>query len=290
MKVRVLKDTVIDGSVRWAGEEVEVDRPTSDRFERELLVERAREEDYEDKMEDRYGRAHRNAPLRDIMVFTPVYRLESETVEAVLNLEWPGPITWVFQRDNPNEIVGDLNKSGDARRAGIWNHLHQYQRGRETFLAGKYDAMLVIESDIIPPRDALKKLAAVQADVVYGVYRFRVNDVINIFELYPDKEGKRPRNIGESLSLHPHLLRRAVKLGVYPCSGAGLGCILIKRKVLEAIDFRLEDKNGGHCDTLFSGDAMQAGFRQAAEMSVICGHKHEPPYEGGDGEVLWPRL
>lgn len=306
-----------------AGEVIDLPRPEPgkypgnlvDRLEAADVVVRVNEEDYDDTVENRYGEmANCESRIRDVLVFTPVYRLESETVESVLALEWDHAITWVFQRDNPVRIVGDLNKSGEVRKAGINNHLHQYRRGRETFLQGRYDAMLVVESDMIVPRDALIRLAAVMdgrdsagedqpglrskewslagqvgharppVDVAYGVYRFRKSDVINVFELYPSKDGILPRNIGESLSVHPHLLKRAMKLGVYPCSGAGFGCTLIRRNVLERLEFRINERNSAHCDTYFCTDVLRAGFRQAAEMRVVCGHVDE------DGRILWPDL
>jgi len=203
--------------------------------------------------------------IERVQVFTPVYRLEPETVEAVLALEWDGPLTWVFQRDNPTD-------------EGRLNILHQYQLARQRFLAGDDDALLVIESDIIPPPDALKKLAALGADVAYGVYRFRTTDVINVFERYSGT----PRNEGESLSLHPAKLRRAVKAGRALCTGGGLGCALITRAVLEQIPFRLDAT--AFCDTYFNRDVLRAGLVQMVEMSVICGHKSE------EGEILWPRI
>lgn len=299
MKVRVVRNTVIDGSVRWAGEEVDLSRSAVPSLEADGLVERVREEDYEDGMEVRYGaeRATHASPIQDVMVFTPVLRLEPETRQAIFSLEWEHAITWVFQRDNPVEIQGDMNRSGEARKAGIMNHLHQFERGRETFLKGNYDALLIVESDIIPPRDALVRLAAVlvgrathasplhvPVHVAYGVYTFRSSEVVNVFELYPSKNGVMPRNPGESLSVHPHLLKRAVKLGVYPCSGAGFGCTLIRREVVEAIPFRLESNVSVHCDTFWIRDVMKAGFRSAADFGVVCGHKDET------GEVLWPEL
>lgn len=202
----------------------------------------------------------------DILVFTPIYRLEPETVTAIFAMEWDGPISYLFQRDNPFPDNGRQN------------HLHQYQRGREVFLAGRYDAMLVIESDIIPPVDTIKKLMALNADIAYGVYRFRVSNVVNIFERYHPGA----RNIGESLSIHPHKLYRAVQKGITPCSGAGLGCILIRRHVLEAIEFRRNAPYTVHCDTWFTIDTYRAGYSMMADMSVICGHKNE------FGEILWP--
>jgi hypothetical protein len=208
-------------------------------------------------------------PIRDVLVFTPVYRLEAETVQAVLALEWDGPLSWLFQRDNPY---------GDSRPKG--NQLHQYQRGREAFLRGSYDAMLVIESDIIPPKDALKRLAGLGADCGYGVYQFRRSRIINIFELYPTAE---VHNVGESLSIKPHLIARALRDGKIPCSGGGLGICLIRRRVLEKIEFRLPDgEGGGFCDSLFTDDVLHNGFTSLADMRAVCGHKDT------DGVIYWP--
>lgn len=213
--------------------------------------------------------------IEDVLVFTPIWRLEPETVEAIHQLEWGGVISFLLQRDNPHP------EQRDKMKRSVMNHLHQYKRGREVFLSGKYDAMMVVESDIIPPPDALEKLARLDVDLAYGVYRFRVSNVINIFEMYPGK----PRNVGESLSIRPKRLKAAMRAGVVECSGAGFGCILIKRHVLEQIPFRVEwPKNGGHCDSPFVRDVMRGGFKQMADMTVICGHKDE------QGEILLPEL
>ena len=213
--------------------------------------------------------------IKDVLVFTPVLRLEPETIESIFALEWGGPLSFLFQRDNPHP------EQRDKLKRRVMNHLHQFARGREVFLAGSFDAMLIIESDIIPPMDTLQKLAALDADLAYGVYRFRVSNVINIFEMIP----ARPRNVGESLSIRPGSLAAAVKAGIVDCSGAGFGCVLIKRDVLEQVPFRVEwPRNGGHCDTPFVRDVYRKGFTQKADMTVICGHKDE------EGQVLWPEL
>lgn len=209
----------------------------------------------------------------DVLVFTPVYRLEPETVEAIFALEWDGPISYLFQRDNPHP--------GNERHTGVANHLHQYRRGREAFLHGRYDAMLVVESDIVPPTFALQRLAALECDVAYGVYVFRRHRAINIFERYPQPA----RNPGESLSVSPRKLAAALRAGVVACSGAGLGCTLIRRHVLERFDFRTlsaELHPQVHCDTWFTHDVYGAGMSMMADMSVVCGHKDE------NGEMLWP--
>lgn len=211
----------------------------------------------------------------DVLVFTPVYRLETQTIEAVFSLEWDGPVSFLLQRDNPF-------KDGHGKNDGYANHYHQYIKGRDYFLRGDYEAMLIIESDIIVPPDALTKLAALDVDVAYGCYLFRnqMCPVVNVFERYPDRAGRPARNPGESLSVRGDMWEKAKAKGVVACSGGGFGCVLVKRHVMEAIPMRLE--KSGHCDSPWTGDVYRAGYSMYADTSVICGHIDE------DGNVLWP--
>jgi len=202
----------------------------------------------------------------NVFVFTPIYRIEPETLRALLALENDGPLTVHLQRDNPH---------ADGRE----NITHQYRCGRRAMLAGAYDAMLVIESDIIPPPDTIARLVALKADVAYGHYVFRsATPVSNVFERYPGQ----PRNEGESLSVWPKKYKKARKQGQVECSGAGLGCALIQRAVLERFDFHHPADDGGYCDTWFNRDVLRAGLVQRADMNLECGHKDV------DGTVLWP--
>lgn len=193
-----------------------------------------------------------------VLVFTPSGpRLEPETVQAILALKHPAPVSRLFQADNPY-------RDDDGGRRNI---LHQYQQGRAAFLAGGYDAMLVIEADIIPPPDALNRLLALEADLAYGVYRFRHTDRINLVER------DEPERYLELAALHD---------GPVEVGGSGLGCTLIRRHVLELIGFRW---GGGraYADHYFTTDAREAGFSMRADTRVVCGHKDER------GNVLWPK-
>lgn len=193
--------------------------------------------------------------VRDVMVFTPVLRLEPATVKAIMALEWDGPLTLVLQRDNP---AGEKYK----------DHLHQYQRAREMFLREPFEAMLVIESDIVPPGDTLRRLAALEADVAYGQYPSRCSGHTNVLELYYG--GKpRARNVGEPLSFRPWLYEAACRQGIVGCSGGGLGVLLIARRVLETVPFVACE---GWCDNRWTSDVYQAGFTMKADMGVRCGH------------------
>lgn len=197
--------------------------------------------------------------IRDVLVFTPVYRLEVETVKALMGLRWEGALSLLMQRDNP---------TGN----GVLDHLHQYQRGRERFLAGRYDAMLVIESDVVPPADTLVRLAAVDADVVYGCYMLRVdpdNPVVNVFERYADPQA---RNVGESLTVRG-LWSAAQAAGLVTCSGGGLGCTLIHRRVLDAHPFEIPaDEPRVWCDGYWTQSVFRSGWRMMADTGVRCDH------------------
>jgi hypothetical protein len=211
----------------------------------------------------------------DVMVFTPVHRLEPQTVQALLALEpGDGAVTLVLQRDNPR-------RTDDARADGWSNHLHQYQRGLELFQASRCDAMLVVESDMIPPPDALVRLAALPADVAFGCYVFRqgTGDVVNVLERY-HRWPKQARNIGESLSVRG-LWETAQEQGVIDCSGSGLGCTLIRRPVLEQAPFEAQPDNG-FFDWHWVQTVYAQGWRMMADCNLHCGHVTP------DGRVLWP--
>jgi hypothetical protein len=213
--------------------------------------------------------------MDDVLVFTPVLRLEPETVTAIFALEWDGPVSVLFQRDN-------YKVCEDPREQAVRNHLWQYQRGREMFLAGSYEGMLVIESDIIPPKDTLTRLAGLNADLAYGCYEFQRSPVVNVFERYYAGTKKKARNIGESLTVRG-LWKQAVKQGVVECSGAGLGCVLIQRHVIEATPFRIGwPEEPAFCDSFFTVDVYRAGYSMKADTRVLCGHKTET------GEIKWP--
>ena len=227
--------------------------------------------------------------VKSVMVFTPVYKLDPRTVDAIMALEWDGPLTFVFQRDNPKPTPEGATER-ERHAVGVANHLHQYQKGRETFLRGDYDALLVIEDDMIPPPDALKRLAAVMAKnrsckVVHGVYEYRHGvKVVNILKRYYPWP-KQARNPGESLSTQPGQLKDAQRKGVIDCSGSGLGCILIDREVVERIPFD-EHPRDKECyfDFPWTMAVYQHPYRMMADMSVECGHIDE------SGEVLMPKV
>lgn len=210
-----------------------------------------------------------------VLAFTPTYGdgPDPRCVASVAGLRWDGELVWEVGRRNPFPPP-------DLR-----NVFAQFAYARELALAGGYDALLTVEHDMVLPPHALDRLWGADGDVVYGVYKFRHGtDVINAFEHVG------PHNLGSSLSLAPRLLERAERQGEVVVSGAGFGCTLIRRGVLERIPFRpdgdnfdakaqrgkeeqLQELHGVSApDIPFARDCLAAGIRSVARFDVRCGH------------------
>lgn len=147
----------------------------------------------------------------------------------------------------------------------VANHLidlcDKYNRARQAVLEGGYDAMLHVDADMVVPMDTLERLCAVDTDVAYGLYVARKNP--GHWLCWLDKD----RSV--SLNERPQVIRRywSQQRRSY---GAGMGCTLIKRHVLERLQFRT---NGiVAADWTFAQDCVNYGFSQAHDLGCVCGH------------------
>jgi len=199
-----------------------------------------------------------------LMIFTPTWLTEAgeeaihpacrESIEA---LKIEGSIRWVIGRENPFPVP-------DHR-----NVLHQYRAARALFLAGEEDALLTVEHDhALPDPGAVQRMLDTPGDVVYAPYLLRHGwPVLSTWQYIND------RNLGMSLSNYRDELERAVRQVVWRICGAGFGCTLFRRHVLERIEFRVEwPQNGAHCDSFFTQDAFNLGTQMAASTAVLCKH------------------
>lgn len=139
----------------------------------------------------------------------------------------------------------------------------KYNQARKLVLNGGYDAMLHIDADMVVPVDTLDRLIAVDTDVAYGLYVMRTNPSHWLCWVN-----------GEPLSDHKTAWGRVVK-----STGAGMGCTLIRRNVLERIEFRTDGVVAA--DWNFAQDCWRYGFGQAHDLGCVCGHID-------NDKVLWP--
>lgn len=233
-----------------------------------------------------------------ILGFTPLhpdYGIRPQTKQAIeaIVASCSDPIDWLYSRnDNPFDLSND-------------NITYQHNKARDMFLAGGYDALLSIEADMIPPADTVEGLVGCESDIAYGLYvwrpehhrRWSAYQTLGIFG-------------GHSFSLR-HDTAKDAWGNVRDVKGLGMGCTLIKRPVLERLEFRLYDGrqdwiadevteagrkmginiNGNkdvrsmvHDDWLLALEAEHYGFTQRCNFGVVCGHIDH------DGRILWPHI
>lgn len=187
-------------------------------------------------------------------------RLHDLTWQSIQNLVWSQPLDILLMRDDAPDSPHMQNLTDKMNRA------------RTVFLQGTYDAMLLIESDMVVPSIALQRLARVKADVAYGVYcnRHTSHRWLAYAALERSGEGPvaRPDKWGTVLETH----------------GVGFGCTLIHRRALEAFEFRAGPDDAG-ADWNFAVDLVAGGYRQAHDFGVLCGHAMS---RADSHRVVWP--
>ena len=157
--------------------------------------------------------------------------------------------------------VEDLNfASSDADKA-----MRARKFIRKHALDNGYDAVLFIEGDIVVPGRGLEFLQSTLGDVIAGAY-------LNVFEI----DGKQTiapvlyRDEGngnaKQLTYEGAAVPKVMQIGA-----AGFGCVLVRRKALEAIDFRAMNEKGNDSIAFFV-DARAKGFSCLANTGVHCLH------------------
>lgn len=144
---------------------------------------------------------------------------------------------------------------------GVYGDLKAVRRmrsnARELAIKRKAD-LFFIDCDTIPSDDVIYKLRKVDADIVTGIYYSRCH--------FLEGDGKVPLVFAED----PDTLQKDETSDI---TGAGMGCCLIRNKVLERIDF---DWNYTPDDDWpFYHIARAKGFKTKSLNTEICKHFYE---------------
>ncbi|MFC1753527.1 glycosyltransferase family 2 protein [Thermoproteota archaeon] len=141
---------------------------------------------------------------------------------------------------------------------------------RDHFLKSKYDYLFSLDSDILPPPDAIQKLIRADSDIASGVYLCR--QVIE-GQHHIQPVIYRPNDDGSVITVTKDEVTPNKLMAIAVC---GMGCCLIKKEVMEKIEFRpfSQSKTGGE-DVAFCTDARKNGFKIVANTEVKCDHMGE---------------
>lgn len=190
--------------------------------------------------------------MRRVLLVVPLgasnKRLNVETWQSITALEWPG--------------VLDIFWMHNGAPAGHFQDLaDKLNRAAAICLDGNYDALFIVEYDMVVPADALVLLAAVAADVVYGLYCARGD---------ADHRWLLAQQVDEYSIDWPKRADMLAAWGnVVDSAGVGTGCTLIRADALRRFTFRHGDASP---DWYLAVDARAEGLRQQHHCGVVCGH------------------
>lgn len=197
-----------------------------------------------------------------ILSYTPIGdKIEAETIRAIVSQEGVQYVDHWFSNDNPYPVEG---------HTAYKNISLNYEKMRDVVLQSGYKKVWIVEADVIPPTDALAKLLEVDAPIVSGIYGHRHGEPVPNLMRYGQ-----PPIVGAAIGWNEIPGDK-----LFEVSGAGLGCILIDRSVLEG--FHWDSSSTQFPDVPFMVYCYEQGIRQIARTDVLCGHKKPT------GEVIRP--
>lgn len=143
-----------------------------------------------------------------------------------------------------------------------------------------YDYVLMVDSDVVLPFDALQNLLDPQADIVLGQYRERRRiDCKERKYTCLNRFGKNQNfNDEDSISVEEFNSMRNQGINRIEIHGGGCGCILISTEVFKKMErpyFNFIKYPDGNClseDLYFCLEAQRFGFKVYADTRVQCGH------------------
>jgi GT2 family glycosyltransferase len=125
----------------------------------------------------------------------------------------------------------------------------------------EYTHLYMLDDDVVPPPDALDRLLAINAPVATAVYP--------LFTTKP---------VMSAMSMTDSEWPRKVVFKPFQARHAGLGCMLVERRVFETVKFpwfyfdEREDQPFVGEDVWFCFKVREAGFDIVCDGRIICGH------------------
>ena len=143
---------------------------------------------------------------------------------------------------------------------------------RNLFLAGGYDYMLHLESDVFPQTNIIETLMFHRKQVVGALYyrdsgAYRSIMLQKMIYLAPREGISVNFTAGEELYFIDGTLKQA--------SSVGLGCVLIAKPVLQSIKFRRTKGSEAAPDAYFSEDCFTRNIKIYADTSCIAVHDNQ---------------
>ncbi len=170
-----------------------------------------------------------------------------------------------------------INKISFAKKGSKRTYVRQklalsHEDCRKYALDNNFDYLLHLESDVFPPPDVIERLISHQKNVCGALY-YRDGGIYRSL-MIQKRISKSPHNI-ISVNFEPHDDHGFIDGTLKKVSSVGLGCVLISRKVLKKIKFRLDKNQNVPPDSIWSEDCFRNRIPIFADTSIICKHKNQ---------------
>jgi len=229
-----------------------------------------------------------------------VERLHQINPPEQTRIIWNGDNLWGF-----DEFKIDVVNQGTLRGAELLAKKQEMFRA-EFLKRSSYTHLLLLESDTIPPKNVIEQLARHDRDIVSAFYTVkstqsaihqtgenlrqaaREQGVAKFDDALVIRQKPAPTfhgvfhsciygNSARLWTMDDYFEYLSEGITLVPVVAGGVGCVLIKRRVLEEIGFRARPEEMTEqqlTDFLFYMDASGKGFEGFVDLSCVCLHLH----------------
>lgn len=147
---------------------------------------------------------------------------------------------------------------------------------RQYAIDNNYDYIMMIETDLLPPKNVIEKLLAHNKDIIGLPYEIGIKGMTD-----------NPRRL---CIQQPYITNESSKLlelvgvnegysmlngGVQRVGGMGVGCVLISKNIFEKYPFKYSERYNMHTDSIFYLDLMENNIPVYIDMDVLVRHENE---------------
>ena len=199
-------------------------------------------------------------------------------LDAIKNLTYPNYDIYLVDNSNKTEYHKTLRNTHHVKIDHVNPDQNKEVRDlmalsmekiRKRVLSRGYDYFFSLECDIFPPAEIIEVLMAHNKDVVGCSYftehgKDTKMQLLNVEEVRPNQFVSYYESWENVFAFYDGQLNLAY--------ANGIGCILIKRSVLEQITFRVSQSDIGYPDSFFHHDLFMLGIRNYVDTSIIPKH------------------
>ena len=235
-----------------------------------------------------------------ILIAAPQHESKKYCWEAwkdrVNSLTYPNFDVYIAENSEDDGFANEIKETTDFKVERVGYNLESvldrttkaHEACRLYAINNKYDYMLHLETDVIPPYDVIERLLCGNKKVISAVYDIfhgksrkamiqvseKLDRSVGAYRVVPFIEHEEPLFFDGTIKQVYH---------------AGIGCILIKKDIFEKIPFRYDRNNIFHADTWFANDCFQKDIPIFADTSITCKHLNQTWLDAAD-EILKPIL